>query len=194
MKNIATDNMTDYRRKQKGGAEKRRKKLAKEAKNKKANAQMRPLMAQCKKKPAERRLSGAEEPASKQLAFANGGDEAPQPRCTEDLQERTSPPEFISVDEASNEEEHNPRRRSVLNVMKKPARGSKFNYSWCEKFAWLYYDEEKGKAFCKYCVKAHKINKLAEGVDNFARVTGNNSTWARHDKSSITRGRYTPTR
>ena len=84
--------MTDYRRKQKGGAEKRRKKLAKEAKNKKANAQMRALMAQCKKKPAERRLSGAEEPASKQLAFASGGDEAPQPRGTEDLQERTRLP------------------------------------------------------------------------------------------------------
>ena len=92
------------------------------------------------------------------------------------------------MDEASNEEEHNPRRRSVLNVMKKPARGSKFNYSWCEKFAWLYYDEEKGKAFCKYCVKAHKINKLAEGVDNFARVTGNKGTWASHDKSSGHKG------
>ena len=69
-------------------------------------------------------------------------------------------------------------------MLTKPVRGSKFNYAWCEKFAWLYYDEEKGKAFCKYCVKAHKINKLTEGVDNFARVTGNKGTWASHDKSS----------
>ena len=43
--------MTDDQKKHKGGAEKRREKLAKEAKNKEANDQMRALMAQCKKRP-----------------------------------------------------------------------------------------------------------------------------------------------
>ena len=33
-------------------------------------------------------------------------------------------------------------------------------------------------------MKAHNIDKLTEGVDNFAQVTGNKSTWASHDKSS----------
>ena len=140
--------MTDDRRKQKGGAEKRREKLTNEAKNKEVNDQMRALMAQCMKKPAARRLSGEEETVSKQPAFASGGDEAPQCRLyrgPEDLQQRTSPPEYSTLDEASNEEEQNLPCPRVLKGLTKPARGSKFNYAWYEKFAWLYYDEEKVK-------------------------------------------------
>ena len=81
---------------------------------------MRALMAQCMKKPAARRLSGAEEPAAKQPTFASGGDEAPQYRHyrgTEDLQQRTPPPEYSTVDETSDEEEQNLLRRRVLKVL-----------------------------------------------------------------------------
>ena len=81
--------MPDDRRRQKEGAEKRREKLTKEAKNKESNDQMRALMTQCNKKPAARRLSCAEEPESKQPAFSSCGEEAPKyrhNRGTEDLQ------------------------------------------------------------------------------------------------------------
>ena len=91
--------MTEERRKQKGGAEKRKEKLANEYRH-------------C--------------------------------RCTEDLQQRTPPHEYSTMDEASNEEKQKLLRRRAKAVTK-PARGIKFNYACSEKFAWLYYDEEKAK-------------------------------------------------